>query len=231
MLPLLRDATEFELVQRNQRRTIAFVPGWASDWRVFNTLNYPCNYLLPMSFHLFSFEQALLSQIEQQQLKKITLFGWSMGGFLAASFAGRYPQLVDHLILVGVRRQYTQGKINEIKEHLRVNKRGFLYRFYRDCFSRQEHFSWFKECLLRPYCDGFKLDYLTQTLQYLAQATIDTSALAAVDKITFIHGTEDVVAPLAEAKLLSEQIPHASFMAIYGAGHLPFLNYDLGMYI
>ena len=142
---------KFEFVDRGKDRNIVLLPGWASDYRVFKVLDINFNYLLPINFYPDSFEESLLDYVKDSNLKNISLLGWSMGGFIAAGLAGKYPNLVDELILVSIRKKYPDKNITQIKKLLKRNKRAYIKSFYKQCFYTKENFSWFKENLLNKY--------------------------------------------------------------------------------
>ncbi|NQT28027.1 MAG: alpha/beta hydrolase, partial [Candidatus Omnitrophica bacterium] len=148
----------FKYLDRGSDKTIVLIPGWATDYRIFNLLNIKFNYLLPLDSSPFSFEANLLKALEEKRIKKVSLFGWSLGGFLAAEFSIMHPKLVKELILVSIRKKYKQEEITGIKELLKKSKKGYLYRFYGQCFSKQMSLSWFKKNLLKTYCEDFDLE-------------------------------------------------------------------------
>jgi pimeloyl-ACP methyl ester carboxylesterase len=147
-----------------------------------------------------------------------------MGGFVAAEFAAKHPNLVNELILVSVREKYKEEKLEEIKKLLRKNKKGYLYKFYTECFSGREKMGWFRRNLLKTYCEGFDLDSLLAGLDYLRDARIKKTPLERIKKITIAHGLVDKIAPLEEARAIKAKLPHARFFSIKDAGHMPFLE-------
>lgn len=221
----------FKYLDRGRQRTILLVPGWAADHRIFDSLNLKFNYLLPLDFSPFTFEGGILNTLEEKGVGKISLLGWSLGGFLAAEFAAKYPDLVEELILVSIRKKYKEEKIAGIKELLKKSKRGYLYKFYTQCFSKKISLSWFKKNLLKTYCEEFDLEYLLRTLDYLEKARINTQELAGIERIKIIHGESDRIAPIDEAREVQEAIANAELITIENSGHIPFLEEDLGKYI
>lgn len=218
---------EFKLVERGKDATILLIPGWATDYRIFVDLDLGFNYLLPLKFSPFDFEKGLKKAMEEYKLKKISMLGWSMGGFIASEFASRHRDNVDEIIFVSVREKYDPAEIEYIKMYLRKNCRGFLYKFYESCFSEFERarFGWFKNNLLKDYIDQISADILFEGLDYLSGRQFDTGGLRG-QKVKFIHGEEDKVAPISEALKLKEGLPQAEFISLEKCGHIPFLNTD-----
>ncbi len=221
----------FKYIDRKKSNLLVLIPGWASDWQVFRHLDLEFNYLLPVKFSPFSFEQALLKTLREKGFKKISLFGWSLGGFLAAEFAGKYPAYIDRLILVGIRKRYADQELRQMKALLKRNKQDCLYSFYNMCFAKDEGSSWFRQNLLSDYSKDLKTDYLLEGLDYLENAQLNPSSLDKIAKIQIIHGEDDAVAPIQEVAQLKNNLPQAKFTAIKEAGHMPFLRQDFGRYL
>ncbi|MFH1519408.1 MAG: alpha/beta hydrolase [Candidatus Omnitrophota bacterium] len=221
----------FKYLDRGQQKTMVLIPGWATDYRIFDSLNLKFNYLLPLDFSPFTFENSILNTLQERGIEKISLLGWSLGGFLAVEFATKYPDLIEELILVSIRIKYQQEEIAEIKELLKKSRRGYLYKFYGQCFSRQESLSWFKKNLLKTYCEKFDLEYLLKTLDFLEKAQINTQELSGIERIKIIHGEKDRIAPIDEAREVQQAIPNAELITIKDSGHIPFLEADLGRYL
>jgi len=158
-------------------------------------------------------------------MDKVSLFGWSSGGFLAAGFAALNPKRVDALILVSIRRKFPLPGLEMIKRYLEKNKRAYLYKFYLECFSKteKEELTWFKNNLLESYLKENEMGSLMDGLDYLAQASIVPESLKGLKKIKIIHGRRDKIAPLKEAREIKEAL-EADFVSLWDAGHLPFLN-------
>ena len=233
MVSLLKNskASAFKYLNRNQQKTIVLIPGWATDHRIFEALNLKFNYLLCLDLCCQTFDKGLLSYLKNNNFRKVSLFGLSIGGFLAASFVIKHPDLVDELILVGIRKEYDKEKLREIKNRIKRNKKAYLYKFYSRFFSDKAQMTWFKEKLLKSYCDKFDTDYLCRMLDYLESAKINTEDLAGIKNIKIIHGQNDYIAPIAEAIDIKSSLPRAELITIKGAGHIPFLAEDIGRYI
>jgi len=221
----------FKYLNRGSDKTIVLIPGWATDYRIFDSLNVKFNYLLPLDLSPFDFEVNLLKVLKEKGMKKISLFGWSLGGFLAAEFSTKHPNLIEELILVSIRKKYKQEEMAGIGELLKKSKKGYLYKFYGQCFFKQENLSWFKKNLLKAYCGRFDLEYLLKTLDYLEKAEINTQGLSGIERIKIIHGERDQIAPIDEAREVQENIAGSQLITIKDCGHIPFLEEDLGKYI
>lgn len=202
------------------------IPGWATDYRIFSTLDLPYNYLLPLEFSPLDFKRELQQELDKQRIAKISLLGWSMGAFLAAEFASLNTDITEELILLSIRGQFIPDTLRETKEKLKVNQRAWLYKFYLNCFTPADAdgCSWFKKNLLKTYLDEMKLKDLSEGLNYLASVRINPGSLAGIKKIRIVHGSNDAIAPLEEAESIASCLPQVEFKVLFGLGHILFLN-------
>lgn len=221
----------YRYLDRGYQDSIVLIPGWASDYRIFATLDLMFNYLIPIDFSPFTFEKDLLAALKESDIAKVSLFGYSLGGFVASEFASKYPNLVDRLILVSIRKRYKTEGLEEIRRHLEKSKKGYLYKFYTQCFSKKEDMGWFRENLLKIYCKELDLDYLLKTLDYLGNTEVKPELLPAIEKIMIIHGSQDLIAPIREAIEVKDGLPHARFVSIEDAGHMPFLKENFARFV
>lgn len=218
--------SKFRLLPRGFKNTLVLIPGWATDYRIFNTVDLNYNYLLPTEFSPFNFEQALLELLSKNPKEKISFFGYSLGGFVASAFAAKYPDKIDELVLLSIRKSYDKKVLKNIKWQLHENRRAYLYKFYLNCFCSDDKdaLSWFKKYLLRSYLDGMNLENLASGLQYLESCRINTESLAGIKRIRIFHGQHDKIAPLKEALQIKNDLAHAEFVNLPNTGHFCFLN-------
>lgn len=224
--------SEFKFLKRGFKEAIVLIPGWATDYRIFKRLDLGYNYLLPLKFQPLTFAKDLLRQLNKSAIEKISLFGWSLGGFLAAEFALKNPKRIEELILLSIRKTFDPALLKGIAQKIRENKRAYLYKFYLECFSNaeKEESSRFKKYILKKYVSGMRLEDLLLGLDYLAQAKIMPQRLSILPKIRIFHGEDDKVAPLKEAVEIRSRLPQARFIPMPLAGHIPFLNRNFKRY-
>jgi pimeloyl-[acyl-carrier protein] methyl ester esterase len=201
------------------------VPGWATDSGIFEPLDMPFNYFLPENMSPLNFDEAFTRSMDELKASGLHLFGWSMGGFIAARLASKYPSMFKSVILVSVRRRYEKDVIGNIKGYIRKNTKAYLYKFYEGLFSEseKENRKWFKTKLFRRYMAEMSPEFLLEGLDYLSRTELECDGLAGSD-VAFVHGDADDVAPIEEAKALKEGLHEAKFFSINGARHLPFLR-------
>lgn len=215
---------KFRYLDRGQKETLCVIPGWGFDCRIFRPLNLKYNYLLPERPNLAAFKYDLRDELEKEKIDEVSLFGWSMGGFLAVDFACEYFHLVKEIFLISVRKEYPQDEISLMKSLLKENKKVLLYRFYQECFfPEKKAFFWFKENLLRAYLEEMDQGFLSEGLDYLAQAKLAAEALKG-KCVRFLHGSKDKVAPLKEVEELKGELSKARLVVLDHTGHIPFLG-------
>jgi len=216
----------FNFRNRGFKNTLVLIPGWATDYRIFDVLKLDYNYLLATSLCPSDFNQALRNQLDQFEINKVSVFGFSLGGFLGSEFAAKFPERISELILLGVRKCYAPKILEGIKYEIQKNSRPWLYKFYLNCFSGadREGLSWFKKNLLKEYTHNLKLNELIWGLDYLSSHAITPGSLSKIEKIRIFHGSEDLIAPISEALEIKSDLPQAKFVCLRGAGHISFLN-------
>tara|TARA_Y100000031_G_C8136771_1_gene345634 strand:- start:93 stop:785 length:693 start_codon:yes stop_codon:yes gene_type:complete len=215
-------ATNFKYIDRGYTDPIVLIPGWATDYRIFDSLDLKFNYLVPIDFYPFGFEKSLLEVLKEKRIKKVSLLGLSLGGFIAAAFASKYVDLVDEVILIGIRKKYDKAQLRAIKPLIQKNKKAYLYKFYSQCFTDAEEMNWFRTNLLEGYCEEFDIQYLLDTLDSLEDFQITNSMLKGIGKLKIVHGEKDKIAPIEEAIEIKNQVNKAKFIPIKDAGHMPF---------
>lgn len=218
--------SEFKFWNRGFKNTLVLIPGWATDFRIFNSLDLSYNYLLTTKLYHFNFNYALLEKLDRENLDKVSIFGFSLGGFLASDFASKFPDRITELILVSIRKTYNSKELKDIQSQLNKNKRAYLYKFYINCFSRadQEGINWFKEHLLKQYINEMDTKELIWGLDYLASHSIQPHSLGKIQKIKIFHSSDDIIAALDESLQIKSELPQVQFIYLENLGHLPFLN-------
>lgn len=212
----------FEYMDRGHARTLVLVPGWGFDVRIFKSLDLNFNYLLVHRIDTERFNADLIRELGHTGIKKVSLFGWSMGGFLSLNFLKEYKGVVREVFLISMRKKFPREQIDSQRAMLIEDQRLYLTRFYRNCFMGHKHaFEWFKEHLLSSYMEIFDLASLLKGLDYLAEQELDTVLLNEYP-VWLIHGKRDRIAPCSEIREFA--LPRLLFFE--KGGHLPFLESD-----
>lgn len=220
---------EFKFTDRGLTQNIIFIPGWATDYRIFTPLladerlNY--NFIVPLNLNPFSFKRDLAGFLQRESISKISLFGWSMGAFLAVEFALINTDMIEGLTLVSMQTKFESGGLQEIKQKILKNKRAYLIQFYKDCFSNNDKdaLTWFKGNLMKDYLDHLRQEDLISGLDYLLQAELNYGVLKPFKKIKVFHGLGDKISPIRNIEDIKEKLPQAKFI-FTPSGHIPFLS-------
>lgn len=221
--------SKFRLIERGNRNTMLLVSGWATDHRIFDSLDIKYNYLIPTDFSPFKLADDLPAALKENKIARVSMLGFSMGAFVIWDMLSRYEDMIDEVYLVSARRSYSRANNETIKTILERNRRGFLRKFYGDCFSEsgKGSFEIFKRDLMRDYVEGMDLKRLFEGLDYLSEHPILPRQFNSL-KVKFVHGTEDKIAPIEEVRELVSQMPGVKFITVEGAGHIPFLSPAFG---
>ncbi|MCX5748650.1 MAG: alpha/beta fold hydrolase [Candidatus Saganbacteria bacterium] len=219
----------FTCIDRGKQRTIALFPGWATDKEIFAGLDIDYNFIFPNLSDPGTLIKTFPLFLEKNGIEKISLLGWSLGGVIAADIAGKIPEKIKELILVGVRQAYTKEWIGRVKEYIKKSKKAYLYKFFLECFSAgdKDALEKFKEGLMKKYFVKFTADELCKGLDYLYQKPIVPDSITQIKK-RFIFGKEDKIVPVEEIIKLKQLFPESRFVFIEKAGHMPFLNKKTG---
>lgn len=219
--------SKFKFIDRGRKDTLLLIPGWATDYRIFDTIDMAFNYLLPIEYSPFVFLNDLETAMGAYHVKKISILGWSMGCFVACDILSRHRESVDRVIMISARREYDKANNEKIKSVLLKNRKGFLHKFYRDCFavSERDLYIHMKGSLIKEYIENMELACLIEGLEYLSEHRIDPGILQGVSA-TFIHGRDDKIAPIAEIAEFLNETPRGRMIPIEHSGHMPFLTPD-----
>jgi len=214
---------KFKYINRHHKKDIVLLPGWATDHRVFEKLDIAYNYIIPVEFDPDPLPYDLVQYLQNNDFRSVSIYGWSLGGFAGADFAVKYPYMIDEIVLVGVKEIYQREGVDKVKTLLSENKKAYLYKFYRDCFSAKDKdsYAWFKGTLMADYLNSFDDEKLISGLDYLLAVPLNLKALAEM-KVRFVYGAADKIVPAAEVMSLKNKIPSAEFVFVEDKGHFTF---------
>lgn len=216
----------FRVEDRKYDDYLVLAAGWGFDWRIFGRLELPFNYIFYEGNSEVDFTGELENFLRLNGIGKVSLLGWSHGGFKVCDFACKNSEMVEKIILVSMRRRYESESLEPIKGYLKKNRKAYLYSFYKECFceNEKEDYKWFKKVLSKDYLSQMSLEYLLGSLEALGRANLDIESLKKMKKVTIVHGKEDKIAPIEEALQLAKELSCSRFMSFDQSGHLPFLH-------
>jgi pimeloyl-ACP methyl ester carboxylesterase len=157
------------------------------------------------------------------------IYGISLGGMIAQEIALRHPHRVEHLVLGAT----TPGGPHAIPADETTlaffRRRGQMpaqeavwasVPYNYAARTRAEHGDRIAEDIRQ------RLRFPIEPEPYAAQlaAALGHDSYADLERIAaptlVVHGTEDVMVPCANARLLAEKVPHAQLLELNGAAHL-----------
>lgn len=223
---MISGKSAFWWTRRGFKETLVLIPGWATDHRIFSAFELSYDYLVPTGFSPAGFVDDLVLLLDRLVLPRVSLWGWSLGGFLASEFAARFPARVKALTVSNIRRRYESSLLDGIRNKILKDKKAYLYKFYLSCFSRAdaEGLEWFRKNLLKDYLERMETAHLLEGLDYLASVRFDPPLLQGIKEIRCFHGEDDAIAPYPEAQEAVALLKQARFTLLPGVGHLPFFS-------
>ncbi len=218
----------FKFADRKKKNHLVLIPGWAFDYRIFAALDLPYNYFFFCDESTVNFEDELKKILARDNIEKISLLGWSQGAFRACDFACKNPDTIEEIILVSLRKKYEKKGLENIKKYLIRNRKAYLYKFYRECFCKDEkdRYRWFRDTFLMDYLDKMSLDRLIRNLDLLWRVEIRPESLKKLKRIKLVHGRADTIAPVSQAIDIANFLPQSQLITFEQTGHLPFLRED-----
>jgi len=217
-------AEEFYVFGGRGNPSTVLLPGWATDGRIFEGVLPGVTAVTTGALRPEGFAARLGAFLERAARGPVTVVGWSLGGFLAAEFARKYPDRVRRVVLVGIRREYPEGDVEAVLRSLSADPGGCLSAFYTRCFypSQIPAYRRFRGALQAAYLREMDGGALREGLAYLAGARLSGGTLPACP-VVVAHGKDDVVAPFAEAEGVARECGNATFHPLPGAAHAAFL--------
>lgn len=151
--------------------------------------------------------------------QKIGLFGFSYGGYKAIDVAKQFPDIVEKVILLGMRPHYSMPQIRMVGQQLKRDSAAYLKFFYRSCFASDRQWAWFLEQLWPSYSQTPLVKLLDQ-LDYLSTVNLASLRGIPLEKLHLFHGRADAISPLSELEQCAD-VPQNRVVVLPG-GHLPF---------
>lgn len=157
--------------------------------------------------------------------------GLSMGGYIALEIVRRYPDIVGGLILIATRSgaDSDEGKANRDKSIKLVKEKGveaLVEQMLPKLFSpktketQPDVVDFVKEIMLEASPEG-----VIGALQAMRDRDDSTDLLGEITVPTLIiHGADDQLIPLSEARMMHKAIPNSKLVVIPDAGHVPNLE-------
>ena len=173
-----------------------WIPGWATDNRIFDYMGRGGEGVRVDSVWPVSFCQDLLLFLQYEGLSQVQLTGFSLGGFLALDFVEAHRHLVSAVHVIGLRASYPSAELSMVRRAFKAKGRTYLSEFYRLGMAQTESEpSW-----AAAYSEKFAQmpELLLEGLAYLGQAQVSHDRLLKMGPLTLTHGRLDRIAPWSD---------------------------------
>jgi pimeloyl-ACP methyl ester carboxylesterase len=211
----------FEFIRRGHERSLVLIPGWGFCSDVFSSPNLSYNYILPKGPVYRDISTELYDFLLSRNIAKVSILGWSLGAYVALDFQTGYPDMIETVYVVSLRRSFDQEEIKTQLEALEADPVCALKQFYRRCFLGQgADYHWFSRTLEESSIRHWDKSKLRKGLMYLKGKTANLSEYAGTHLRVF-HGERDVIVPLDK---VPKPPPGVAIEVIPDTGHLPFLS-------
>lgn len=173
----------------------------------------------------------LLGLFEELGLDRADLLGASSGGGVAAAFAAAHPSRVSHLVLYGAFAHgeeiappsARQAMLDAVAGHWGLGSRLLADVFVPGASSaeRDEFAAFQRQSADREQArDALAATYRLDARDALSRIKVPT---------TVLHRRDDRAVPFALGVDVAKRVPHASFVALEGEDHFPWLGDEAGV--
>jgi pimeloyl-ACP methyl ester carboxylesterase/DNA-binding CsgD family transcriptional regulator len=172
-------------------------------------------------------EVALLGRVlDELELERVTLLGGSSGGSTAISFAARFPERVERLLLYGAYADGAAVSSQEVREAIVMTVRshwGLGSRLLADIFlgkvgsAEQERFAQYQRASASAETAARLLELIYRTDVRAALPLVQAPTLV-------VHRRGDRAIPYALGRELAAAIPGAALVPLDGSAHFPWVG-------
>lgn len=214
---------------------LLFIHGWASNAQVWQNAyrNQFTYYYDTPQFPDFIHLEETIKTLSERMAQPLTLVGWSLGGMLAMQIAASNPERIAKLILVSstpcfiTNETYAAGLastiVKRLTKKLAQDKWQTQLDFYKLMFSATEqNYAVQYHRHMAPLLANLPYHTLASGLDYLLRTDLRTSLGQISVPCDIIHGTADMICPVAAGQYLAKHLPKAKLHLLDGAGHIPF---------
>ena len=236
---LLPDGRTFAWRSCGSGAPVVLIHGWGSSAAIFDELmsRLPdCHCLAPdlpgygastatAAIDLSALAEDFIGWFDALGLDKVTLLGWSLGGMIAQELAARFPQRIKRLILLATTPRFiatpdwphglSDSAVRALARDFKRAPTPTLVNFWSLQFQG--------EC---PPPAPLRVDVEAATalggLELLRRIDLRRHLSAITLPTLVLHGSADVIIPIAAGRFLSDALPQAHFHEFSGCGHAPF---------
>ena len=211
---------------------LVLIPGFMCDARLFAPQIYGLSdYMVAVSQ---TTQHASISKIAAEVLasapNKFALAGLSMGGIIAMEIVKQAPDRVLRLALMDTNPLAESKKVQLMRDRqIAKVRRGKLLEVMKDELKPRYLIQGQEAHKIKQLCIDMALAlgeavFISQS--YALQTRVDQCATLANyhGKTLILHGVDDMLCPLERHQLMHRLLPHAKYLAVKNAGHLPTLE-------
>jgi pimeloyl-ACP methyl ester carboxylesterase len=158
-------------------------------------------------------------------IEKAAIVGHSMGGYIALAFARLYPTHVRGLGLVSSQAvadppERKQGRYDTAKQ---VGEKGV--RIVAEAMATKLSPDPRVQAFVRTLIAKQPAAGVMGALKAMAEREDSVSLLSLLKyAVVIVHGSADELIPVARGREMKEFMPHATFVELDGAGHMPMME-------
>jgi pimeloyl-ACP methyl ester carboxylesterase len=180
-----------------------------------------------------------LAVLDELELQRVILVGYSAGGRWGCQLAAEYPERVDRLVLIapairleGAARANLDAFLSEPPDregwnkynavHWREQYRDFVEWFVGEIFSEPHSTKPFDDFV--DWADGITPKHLVATTVESVTPRMAELVRAVRCPTLIIHGDHDAIIPFATSHRIQEAIPGSELVILEGSGHGPHVR-------
>ena len=176
-------------------------------------------------FTMEDYASDLAGLLDHLGIREAAIAGHSMGGYVALAFARLFPERVHGLGLVASqvladseeRKQGRYKSAAEVAEH----GIGSVVETMTPKFTPDKRLQTFARASMERQQPAAYIG----ALKAMAERVDSTPLLASFHfPVVLVHGDVDALIPIDRAREVKAALPHAHFVEISGAGHMPMLE-------
>jgi triacylglycerol lipase len=178
-----------------------------------------------IEYNVAGFVDTLRGFLQALGIERVSLMGSSLGGWITAAFALRFPAMVDKAILVDAAGLFSD--VSALPVDLRVSTREHLREVFQHVFHDPRLVSdalidlSYRLHLERG--DGPTIENVLQNLQH-GRERLDESVRSLKAPTLIVWGEQDAMIPVATARSFQRLIAGSQMEIIPQCGHLPALE-------
>lgn len=225
------------------KKELVILSGWAVDTFVWSPLcdmlsdHYNITLIQWNDVDSFDrFKDKIIDILNEKQIGKFTLMGWSLGSLAAMDLASTHTSCIEQIILFSGTGKFIQDEsthyhpgwpkriVRQMIRKLGRDPQVTLNAFYQSLFTTEEIEQGYFNRFLEESRGEVNVDALTCGLEYLIR--MDTRDIISEMKIPvlLIHGRDDNICPLQAGKYIDRSMTNAHMTILEKTGHVPFFT-------